>query len=125
MAAGLGTLVENLDKSSCSNMSSFYKGQKLDLLLRKGVYPYDYINSITKLDETSLPPIEEFYSKLNKTHISEEDYKHAQNIWKKFEIKNMKEYHNLYLKSDVILLADVFENFRNVCMKNYKLDPAW
>ena len=60
MAAGLGTLVENLDKSSCSNMSSFYKGQKLDLLLRKGVYPYDYINSITKLDETSLPPISHY-----------------------------------------------------------------
>ena len=103
----------------------FYEGEKLDLLLRKGVYPYDYVNSIDKLDETCLPPKDAFFSKLNNTAISNESYKHAQEIWDTFKIKTMREYHNLYLTSDVVLLADVFENFRDICVKNYKLDPAW
>ena len=89
------------------------------------MFPYDWFDSIEKLNEEKLPDIEEFYSKLNDENISEADYEHAQNVWKKFNIKNMKEYHDLYLKTDVILLVDVFENFRKVCKENYKLDPAW
>merc|ERR1712105_47155 len=76
-------------------------------------------------DEKQLPPIEEFYSHLNEEGISEDDYEHAKTVWKNFKIKSMRDYHDLYLESDVLLLADVFENFRNVCLKNYKLDPAW
>ena len=93
--------------------------------MRKGVYPYDYMNCFEKFNDTELPTKELFYNKLNDTHISDDDYQHAQNIWKQFNMKTMKEYHDLYLKLDVLLLADVCENFRKVCLKNYKLDPAY
>ena len=66
-----------------------------------------------------------FYNRLNATHIFDEDYDHARNVWKEFNLKDMGEYHDLYLRSDVLLLADVFEEFRNVCLENYQLDPAW
>ena len=94
-------------------------------MTRKGIYPYDYMNGIEKFSETQLPPKEAFYSMLNDCGVSDEDYEHAQRIWKEFEIKNLGEYHDLYLKSDVLLLADVFEEFRNICLENYSLDPAW
>lgn len=98
--------------------------EKLSLLRRKGVYPYDYITSMTKLKMNELPAKEHFYSRLSNDHISNSDYIHAQNIWRTFNIKNLKEYTELYLKTDVLLLADVFENFRSSCMQIYKLDPA-
>ena len=94
-------------------------------LQKKGIYPYDYMDGIEKFSEENLPPKEAFYSKLNDCGVSDEDYERAQLIWKEFEIKNLGEYHDLYLKSDVLLLADVFEEFRNICLKNYSLDPAW
>ena len=94
--------------------------------MRKGVYPYDYyLDSLKRLSETQLPPKEAFYSKLNKSHISDEDYKHAQNVWEAFNCQILRDYHDLYLESDVLLLADVFETFRNLCLRNYKLDPYW
>ena len=62
---------------------------------------------------------------MNETRVSDEDYDHVQNVWKEFNLKNMGEYHDLYLKSDVLFLAEVFEKFRNVCLENYQLDPAW
>ena len=92
----------------------------MDLLKRKGVYPYDYVNSVDKLAAK-----EAFYSKLNDEDISDEDYEHAKKVWNEFNMKTLREYHELYNKSDVLLLADVFENFRDVCIKNYELDPAW
>ena len=97
---------------------------KFSLLLRKGVYPYQYMDSWEKFNETTLPNKESFYSKLNKEGITDEDYAHAQKVWKVFEIKNLGEYHDLYVQSDTLLLADVFENFRNGCIDTYKLDPA-
>ncbi|KAK3745699.1 hypothetical protein QZH41_007910 [Actinostola sp. cb2023] len=106
-------------------MSKFFTGEKLDLLLRKGVYPYDYVNSLLKLDETALPSKEEFFSKLNNADISDADYLHAQKVWRVFKMNTMRDYHNLYLLSDVILLMDTFEAIRDVCMENYKLDPCW
>ena len=95
------------------------------MLTRKGVFPYDWFDGFDKLGETHLPPKDEFYSKLYDAEISDEDYQHAQNVWKAFGIKRLREYHDLYLELDVLLLADVFENFRDVCRKNYDLDPAW
>ena len=95
------------------------------MLSKKGIYPYDYMSGISNFNETQLPPKEKFFSNLNDCGISDDDYKHAQKVWKDFEVKNMGEYHDLYLKSDVIFLADVFEEFRNVCLSYYKLDPAW
>ena len=77
-----------------------------------------------KFKETKLPPREASYSKLNMTGVKDEDYEHVNRVWKEFRLKNLGEYHDLYLKTDVILLANVFEAFRKVCLKNYGLDPA-
>ena len=103
--------------------SKMFKDKKLDLMARKGVYPYDYMDSFEKFN-SPLPKKEEFFSILNNKHISNEDYEHAKNIWNTFNLKNMGEYHDLYLKSDILLLVDVFENFRKTCLEYYKLDPC-
>ena len=117
MNSSLCSLVGNLDEFPI--LSKYFKGRQLELLRRKGVYPYDYVDCLSKLDEKQLPPIEEFYSHLTEEGISEDDYEHAKTVWKKFKLKSMRGYHDLYLESDVLLLADVFENFRNVCLRNY------
>lgn len=104
--------------------SGFHSEEMFNLMNRKGVFPYEYISGYEKLDETTLPQIESFYSLLTGSHITDEDYKHAQNVWHKFDIKTLGEYSDLYLKIDVLLLADVFENFRNTCMSTHELDPA-
>ena len=82
------------------------------------------MDSWKRFDETKLPPIENFYSSLSASSISPEDYKHAIKVWKTFNCKTLADYHDLYLKTDVNLLSDVFENFRNICLQQYKLDPA-
>ena len=127
MASSLASLVENLAKSDLSKFIHTKKefGKKYVLMTKKGIYPYDYMNGIEKFFEEKLSPKEAFYSKLNDCGVSDEDYERAETIWKEFEIKNLGEYHDLYLKSDVLLLADVFEEFRNICLENYSLDPAW
>ena len=84
----------------------------------------DDVSSNEKLSETQLPPKEEFYSKLNDEDITDDDYQHAINVWNTFKCKTIRDYHDLYLKSDVLLLSDVFENFRKTCLKHYNLDPA-
>ena len=98
---------------------------KFVLLLRKGVYPYEYMESWEKFDENTIPPKEAFHSNLNLENISDEDYAHAQQVWDVFEINNLGEYHDLYVQSDTILLVDVFENFRNMCLEKYELDPTY
>ena len=108
----------------CKSLNSIYSGEKRDLLLRKGVYPYDWVDSIDKFSETQLPPIESFYSKLSDEGISNKDYLHAQEVWKKFNCQTFRDYHNIYNIADVLMLADVFENFRDVCNENYGIDPA-
>ena len=96
-----------------------------ELLKKKGVFPYDFMTGFDKLGENKLPPKRDFYSKLNNTDISDKDYEHAQKVWKTFGCKTMRDYHDLYLKTDVMLLADVMENYRNVCIDNYGLDTLW
>ncbi|XP_065663390.1 uncharacterized protein LOC136085805 [Hydra vulgaris] len=123
MASSLDSLSKNLTKEQFKNIRKYFSGSKLGLLLRKGIYPYEWVDFISKLNETQLPSKESFYSRLNNEGISDEDYLHAQTVWKEFHCKNFRDYHNLYNVSDVLLLADVFESFRDVCMKNYKLDP--
>ena len=71
-----------------------------------------------------LPPIDVFYSNLNMSSINEEDYQDAQQVWEEFRIHNLGDYHDLYLRTDVVLLANVYEAFRDTCLKHYKLDPA-
>ena len=102
-----------------------FEGRQLELLRRKGVYPYEYMDRLSKFAEKQLPPIDRLYSHLTKEGISEEDYEHAKTICEEFKIKSMRGYPDLYLESNVLLLADVFEHLRNVCLKNYKLDPSW
>ena len=97
---------------------------KFVLLLRKGVYPCEYVDNWEKFDETSLPNKEDFYSNLNMEDINDIDYRHANNVFKRFELENLGQYHDLYVQSDTLLLADVFENFSDMCIKVYKLDPA-
>ena len=97
---------------------------KFILLLRRGVYPYEYIDNWERFVETFLPNREAFYSSLNIKNITDTDYGHANKVFKKFKLKNLGEYHDLYAKSETLLLADVFENFRNMCIKVYELDPA-
>ena len=97
---------------------------KFILLLRKGVYPYHYIDNWERFNETSLPNKESFYSNLNMENIEDIDYRHGNNVFKIFKLKNLGEYHDLYVQSDTLLLADVFENFRNKCLEVYELDPA-
>ena len=110
-------------KITASNVNS--DSLKLDLLRRKGVYPYEYIDSYSRFEEHQLPPKEAFYSKLTREDISDTDYQHAQRVWKEFDCKTMGDYHDLYLRTDVLLLADVFETFRATSMKHYQLDPAY
>ena len=97
---------------------------KFALLLRKGVYPYEYMDCWEKFKEESLPDKESFYSELNNEHITDEDYEHAQKVWSTFNIKNLGEYHDLYVQSDTALLADVFESFKDKCIEIYDPDPA-
>ena len=98
--------------------------QKRQLLLRKGVYPYEFMDSWERFEAAQLPPKEAFYSKLSDEHISDSDYAHAQQVWKTFECRTLGDYTDLYSRTDVLLLADVFENFRKMCQKQYGLDPA-
>ena len=96
-----------------SNSLDYYSGRE-----------YEYISSGDKFEETKLPPKEAFHSNLNMSDISTYDYEHAQKVWEGLKLKNLGEYHDLYLKTDVLLLSNVFETFRNNCFEYYKLDPA-
>ena len=117
MATSLDKLVNNLTKDDFNNVKRYYAEDKLSLLARKGVYPYEYMDTPEKLKETQLPPKGVFYCKLNTEGISNENYAHAREVWETFEMKILEDYHNLYNRVDVLLLADVFENFRDICIK--------
>ena len=125
MASSLSKLADNLPENRFLNLDREYNGEKLKLAKRKGVFPYDWFDSIEKLKNTSLPPIEEFYSQLSREGISQEDYDHAIKVWNVFGCYNFKDYLELYNRIDVLLLADIFENFRDICMGNYEIDPAY
>ncbi|XP_031355178.1 uncharacterized protein LOC116179519 [Photinus pyralis] len=104
---------------------SHLNDEQLKLLTKKGVYPYEYMDSWEKFNETNLPEKIQFYSKLRQSHISDQEYSHARNVWRKFETQNLGQYSDLYLMSDVLILADVFTNFREKCITTHKLDPAF
>ena len=124
MSSSLDNLVKNLPDEALKYTEQEFKNEQFNLMKQKGIYPYDYMDSFEKFEKTELPAKEEFYSILNNEHITDEQYKHAQNVWNTFKLQSMGDYHNLYLKSDILLLADVFENFRKTCMQYYKLDPC-
>ena len=109
-----------------ANIYEFCNGDinKVILLLRKGFYPYEYMNSWERFSEISLPDKEAFYSNLNMEDITDVDYRHVKRVFKSLSNKNLDDYHDLYVQSDTLLLADVFENLRNKCIEIYELDPA-
>ena len=109
MSQSLDRLVSNLsDDAFLHTRSAFPNLEQFRLIKRKGVYPYDYMDSFDRFSERSLPTIGDFYSILNDAKASESDYAHAQEVWKTFGIRDMGQYHDLYLRTDVLLLADVF-----------------
>ena len=125
MSQSLDHLSSNLsDDAFFHTRGAFPNDEEFRLIKRKGVYPYDYMDSFERFSEKSLPRIEDFYSILNDVNISESDYSHAKRVWNTFQIRDLGDYHDLYLRTDVLLLADVFENFRRTCLSYYGLDPC-
>ena len=122
LQGSLDSLVKATPKEALKITSTISNGS--DLLYKKGIYPYEYMDSFEKFNETSLPKKEDFYSKLNDENITEDEYAHAKTVWETFKCKTLGDYHDLYVKTDVALLADVFENFRKLCLQQYGLDPA-
>lgn len=127
MASSLDNLSSNLKPDQKVHLSKYCEDNNLNfnLLSKKGVYPYEYMDSFDRFNETSLPSIDKFYSRLTNSEITDDSYFHALTIWNDFKINNLGEYHDLYLKTDVLLLADVFENFINLSFETYGLDPCW
>ena len=125
MSSSLGALVNNLPKDAFKNLLKYFTPKQAEILKQKGFYPYEYMNTEEKFNDTKIPPREAFYSKLSGRGITEKDYKHAWNVWNSFKMKTFKEYHELYNITDVLLLTDVFENFRDICLKFYGLDPVY
>lgn len=129
MASSLDSLSTNLKKGGLDNFieckKKFKNNEQLDLITSKGVYPYDFMNTFDKFNLPSLPSMKDFHSQLSEKDITKKAYNHAHNVWQKFNIQNMGEYHDLYLLSDVLILSDVCENFRNTSISNYGLDPFY
>ena len=139
MQDSLSNLVDNLSELKIKEINNdllikrFYNTyqlskndiNKFELLLRKGVYLYEYIDSWKRFNKTELPSKDKFYSTLNLEDISDDDYVHAINVWNTFNINNLGEYHDLYVKLDTALLGDIFENFRDKHIEADKLDPAY
>ena len=125
-------LLTSLDKLVAANKPEAFRikarhepaEERRKLLMHKGVYPYEYMDSWERFAKHKLPTKEAFYSKLSDLHISNEEYRHAQRVWEAFNCKTMRDYHDIYNRSDVVLLADVFEAFRKTCLRQYGLDLA-
>ena len=118
MSSNLERLTSNLPEDAFKYTSKeFKKTEELKLMKQKGVYPYDYMDSFCRFKETKLPSKEQFYRILNDEHITSDVYEYAQNVWNTSNIQNLGEYHDLYLKCDVLLLADGFLNFRKTCLQ--------
>ena len=116
----------DFDKKLINKFSSVYNFYKSDinkfiLLLRKAVYPYEYMNSWNRFNKTSLLDKKVFYSSLNMENITNIDYRHAVRVFKEFKMNNLGDYHDLYVQSDTLLLADIFTNFRNISLKTWAI----
>ena len=120
---GLADIADSLTLEDFKIIKGFYKD--INLLKQKGFYPYEYIDSLEKLDETQLPPIEAFYSTLKQERIAEEEYQHAQKVWQTFNCQTLRDYHKLYLQTDVLILADAFEKFREFFLTHHEIDSAY
>lgn len=126
MPSGLEKLASYLESDQKIIIKKYFNDDddsKFKLVTRKGIFPYEYLNSWNKLHDTQLPSRQNFFSKIKNCEVSESEYQYARRVWKEFDIKTLGEYAELYLKIDVLLLADVFENFRVTCKKTYDVDP--
>ena len=135
MNSSLDKSVKNLSHEDFKYLIEEFGSKYLELLKQKGAYPYEYLNSFKRFNEEKLPAKKYFYSsikdgkidndKISDGHIDVNDYFTCKKTWDKFEMKNMGDYHDRYLKKDVLLLADVFEKFVDTCLKYYGLDPCY
>ena len=125
MSSSLGALVNNLPKDAFINLLKFFTPEQAELIKQKGFYPYEYMDTIEKFNNPKPPLQNAFFSKLTGRGITKKNYKHVLNVWYSFNMKIFKDYHELYNVTDVLLLADVFENFRDLCLKIYGLDPVY
>ena len=129
LSSSIEKLTETLyNKTNHDKYEKFYNMKKyfpehMDILCRKGFYPYEWFDNVDKFNHIGLPSIESFYSKLSQKSIKPEEYEHAQNVYNKLNCQSFKDYHMTYLKCDVLLLADIFQNFRKTCLEYYKLEP--
>ena len=122
LQASLENLVENFPKGKFKMLGEAFEGEKFDLVLRKGVFPYEWFDNIRKLDETQFPSIEAFYSSLTREGVSMEDYEHGQNVKEKLGLETMRDYHDFYCPVDVLQLADIKEYQRERLMRTHGLD---
>ena len=125
MGASLAKLVKNLPRDAFNNLLKYFTPKQAELLKQKGFYPYEYMDNVERFKENKPPPQKAFYSKFNNKKIKEKNYNHVLNVWDALKMENLKDYHLNYNMTDVLLLADVFENFRDLCLKIYKLDPVY
>ena len=125
LAASLAKVGRGYFQNLHDLVTDVYPEADVELLERKGVFCYDYLDSFTRLDEPALPPREAFFNKLGGVKCSQADYAHAQHVWENFHCQSFKESMALYLLSDICLLADVFQAFRNNSLDEYQLDPAY
>ena len=132
MNSSLEKLVKNLSDDDFKYLTKEFGSKNLELLKQKDAYPYEYMDSFKRFNEEKLPDKEYFHSsvatgdngKKLDGYISDEDYLTCKKIWNEFNMKNMGDYHDHYLKKDVLLLADVFEKFIDTCLKYYRFDPC-
>lgn len=124
LPTSLEKLVNNLEHDQFKILKHHFINQDISFLTRKGLYPHDDVADFSKYEETDLPPPSAFINRLTEEQISESDYRHAENIWQFFDLQNLGEYHDLYLKRDILLLADVFENYRKLCQQYYDIDST-
>lgn len=126
LSSSLDSLVNTMKENDFQHLKSFFgEGEKFDLVRKKGIYCYDYVDCWERYEETYLPEPSHFFNRLTSESVSSNDYKHAMRVWDTFNIKNLGEYTDLYLKCDVLLLCDCFEKFRNMSLNFYNLDPCY
>lgn len=126
LSTSLEKLADSLNEEHFISLASFCKStERFKLARRKGIYPYEYMDSWDKYNQLTLPSREHFYNTLSQSHITSEDFLHAKQVWDIFKVKDLGEYTDIYLKTDVLILTDVFEMFRKTSLVNYKLDPCY
>ena len=124
ISGSLDAISNNYSNDYKITISNFPE-ESWNLISQKGVLPYNYLNNFEKLNESTLPNIEELYDILKLKKCKQEDYDRAIQIWNMFKCKSIKDYLAIYLKCDVLILADINECFRNMCLQNYGLDPVY